>query len=316
MTLRFLSQRVISLIPLLFLLILIVFVMVQLAPGDPAAIAAGPDASPEAVEQVRRSLGLDGSFLDRLVSYISGAVRGDLGTSYVSKESVTDIISRRLPRTLSLVVLAMIVSVVASIPLGIIAALNKGSWLDRGITGLAVFLLAVPPFVFAAILVGWFALGGLRIFPPTGYMPMSEGFGEWFKYAALPALAIATISLAELTRMMRGSLVDTLEEDYIRTANAKGLNRLRIVGKHAMKNAAIPFITILGLQVGRIIGAAVIVEAIFNIRGFGQLGVEAVLQRDMPILQGVVLVSGLIVIITNLAVDISYGFLNPRTRTQ
>jgi peptide/nickel transport system permease protein len=312
--LRYLAGRLLTVLPLLLLLTVVVFLLVEIAPGDPAAIIAGPEAPHETVEAIRRELGLDQPLVQRYLSYIGHVVTGDLGTSYLTDEPVTTVIGRALPRTASIAALAVLISVLLSIPLGIIAALNRNRLADRMVTGGAVFLLAVPPFVLAAFLINWFALSGARIFPPTGYAPLSDGFGEWLRHATLPAIAIATISLAELTRLARGSLVDALEEDYVRTARAKGLNRRWIVGKHAAKNAAIPYVTILGLNIGRIIGAAVIVEAIFNIHGFGQLGVDSVVGRDLPTMQGVVLISGVIVLTMNLLVDVSYGYFNPRTR--
>ncbi|MEO3822722.1 ABC transporter permease [Actinomadura sp. B10D3] len=314
--LRFLGTRVISVVPLLFLLTLLVFALVQIAPGDPAATIAGPDASPEAVAAIREDLGLDRSPLVQYGDYLANLFQGDLGTSYSTNELVLDRVLDRLPRTASIAALAILFSVVISIPVAVVAALKRNTWIDRLITSTSVVMLALPPFVLAAMLIAWFSLGGLRILPPGGYAELSEaGFAEWLRFAVLPAIAISSISVAELARLGRGSLIDALEEDYIRTARAKGLAGRLVVGKHAAKNAAIPYVTILGLQVGRIVGAAVIVEAIFNVGGFGQLGVEAVLTRDLPTMQGVVLVSGLIVIVMNLVVDVSYGYFNPRMRT-
>ncbi|MFI6315628.1 ABC transporter permease [Nocardia fusca] len=314
--LRFFGTRVVSVAPLLFLLTVVVFALVQIAPGDPAAIIAGPDASAEAVDRIRQDLGLDRPVLVQYIDYVANALQGDLGTSYSTGESVLDRVLTRLPRTASIAALAILISVLLSIPMAVFAALKRNSWIDRMITSTSVVMLALPPFVLAALLIAWFSLGGLQILPPGGYAEMSEeGFAEWLRYAILPAIAISTISIAELARLGRGSLVDILEEDYIRTARAKGLSSWLVVGKHAAKNAAIPYVTILGLQVGRIVGAAVIVEAVFNVQGFGQLGVEAVLTRDLPTMQGVVLISGVFVIVTNLLVDISYGYFNPRTRT-
>ncbi|MBF6472441.1 ABC transporter permease [Nocardia abscessus] len=314
--LRFFGTRVVSVAPLLFLLTVVVFALVQIAPGDPAAIIAGPDASAEAVDRIRQDLGLDRPVLVQYLDYVANALQGDLGTSYSTGESVSDRVLTRLPRTASIAVLAILISVLLSIPMAVFAALKRNCWIDRMITSTSVVMLALPPFVLAALLIAWFSLGGLQILPPGGYAEMSEeGFTEWLRYAILPAIAISTISIAELARLGRGSLVDILEEDYIRTARAKGLSSWLVVGKHAAKNAAIPYVTILGLQVGRIVGAAVIVEAVFNVQGFGQLGVEAVLTRDLPTMQGVVLISGVFVIVTNLLVDISYGYFDPRTRT-
>lgn len=312
--LRFIASRLLTVVPMLLILTVIVFLLVEIAPGDPAAIIAGPDASTEAIEAIRRQLGLDRPMWQQYLSYVWNVLHGDLGTSFATHEPVTDVIARRLPKTLSIGLFAMLMVVILSVPLGILAAVKRDSAYDRLITGSSVFLLAVPPFVLAAILVKWFALGGLQIFPPTGYAPMRGGLGEWLVYATLPAVAVATVSLAELTRQARGSMIEALEQDYIRTARAKGLSKMALVCKHAAKNASVPYVTMLGLNVGRVVGAAVIIEAIFNIQGFGQLGVTAVIDRDIPTMQGVVLVSGVIVLVVTLLVDISYGYLNPRIR--
>lgn len=312
--LRFIGRRLLTVAPLVVLLTMVAFALIEMTPGDPALIIAGPDASADAVEHIRRDLGLDQSVIRRYLDYVGSAARGDLGTSYTTGETVTDLIARRLPRTATIAMYALIISVVVSIPLGVIAALRRNRLADRLVTAVAVFLLAVPAFVLAAFLVSFFSLGGLRWFPPTGYVAPGDGLWEWFRHATLPAIAIGTTTVAELTRLARGSLIDAMEEDYVRTARAKGIGERLVVGKHAAKNAAIPFVTILGLNAGRIIGTAVIVEQIFNIRGFGSLGVEAVINRDVPTIQGVVLVSGLIVLTTNFMVDVSYGYFNPRVR--
>ncbi|WP_181779581.1 ABC transporter permease [Pseudonocardia pini] len=314
--LRFVGTRLITVVPLLLLLMLLVFGLVQIAPGDPAAIIAGPDASAQAVAAIRTELGLDRPVWEQFVSYLGNVLHGDLGTSYTTREPVTEVIARALPRTVTVAAFAMLLAVLVSLPLGVLAAMRRNGPVDRGLTGASVVLMAVPPFVLAALLVNYFALGGLQIFPPTGYAPLTDGLGAWLEFATLPAIAIATISLAELTRQARGSLIDALEEDYVRTARAKGLGRFWTVGKHAAKNAAVPYVTVLGLNVGRIVGAAVIVEAMFNIQGFGQLGVDAVLTRDLPTMQGVVLVSGVIVLVVNLLVDVSYGYFNPKVRAR
>jgi len=312
---KFVAGRVLTMAPLLALLTIVVFLLVQIAPGDPATIIAGPDASPGTIERIRTENGLDLPVYQQYFEYVGRLLKGDLGTSYSTNEPVWDVIARRLPRTASVAALAILFSVLLSIPMGVLAALRRNTWVDRVLTGTSVVMLALPSFIVAAILVNYLALGGLQIYPSGGYAELrTAGFSEWLRYATLPAIAIGTVSVAELTRLARGSLVDVMEEDYIRTAKAKGLSSWLVVGKHAAKNAAIPYVTILGLQIGRIVGAAVIIEAVFNLQGFGQLGVNAVLSRDLPTMQGVVLVGGVLVLVMNLLVDISYGYLNPRTR--
>ncbi|MFC9838799.1 ABC transporter permease [Rhodococcus sp. NPDC127530] len=313
---RFAVQRILLVVPLLLILTLLVFLLVRASPGDPAATIAGPDATAESIAEIRTDLGLDRPLPVQYISYVTDLAKGDLGTSFTTRQPVTEMIGERLPRTLSIALLAMLLSIGLSIPLGVFAASRPGSRLDRAITAGSALAIAIPPFVFAAVLILLLALGSGALFPPGGYAPMSMGFGEWLRYATLPALALALVGLAELTRVLRSSMVEAFEQDYIRTARAKGLGRSVIVLKHAGKNAASVYLTVLGLQIGRVLGAAVIIEAMFNINGFSQLGYEAVLNRDLPTLQGVVLVSGAVVLLVNLAVDLSYGIVNPRIRAK
>ena len=314
--LRFVTKRLLALVPLLLLLTVVAFALVQLAPGDPARIILGPDASPAAVERLRAELGLDRPLLIQYVSYLADVARFDFGVSPVTGEDVTTLVARRLARTATIGAYALVLTTLLSIPLGTIAAVWRNRWPDRVTTGGAILLMAVPSFVLAALLVSYLAVGGPGWFPPTGYVAPTEDLAGWLHHATLPAIAIATAPLAELVRQARGSMIDALEEDYVRTARAKGLSPLSVVAKHAAKNASVPYVTILGLNAGRVLGMTVIVEQIFNIRGFGLLGVETVLQRDFPTLQAVVLVSGVVMLVANLAVDLSYGFLNPKVRTR
>ena len=312
--LRLLARRLITTIPALLGVMLVALLLVELMPGDPAAIMAGEDATPEAVAAVRADLNLDASLFERFASYVQGVLHGDLGRSPGSGTPVWDRISAALPVTLSIGLVAMVLAVLIAIPAGTLAALRRGGLVDRAVTAVAAVIQAVPPFVVGLALIIFFAVqrGWL---PTGGYAPLGEGVGTWLRHLLLPGLALALLAAAELARQTRGSMVDTFEQDYIRAVRAKGLRERRVIGKHAAKNAATPVVTVLGLQVGHILGSAVVIELIFGMNGFGSLAMNAVLTRDIVLIQGVVLVSGIGVLVANVAVDIAYGYLNPKVRT-
>jgi peptide/nickel transport system permease protein len=313
--LRFVAQRLLTVIPLIVLVMLAVFILVDLAPGDAATVIAGDTASPERIAQIRADLGLDRPWWHRFADFLGGLVHGDLGTSPISNQSVTESVTQRLPITASLLVLATLFAVLIGCVAGTVAALHRNGIVDRVVNGAAALLMALPGFVVGIILVLSFALE-FPLFPATGYATIGEGMSTWLYYMTLPALALSGVPAAQIARQTRGALIDALEEDYIRTARAKGLRARWVLGKHAAKNAAVPVITILGVLVGALIGGAVIIERVFAIPGLGSLSVEAVLNRDLPTLQGVVLVSAVAVIFLNLLVDISYGYFNPQVRAR
>jgi peptide/nickel transport system permease protein len=311
--LKLVARRVLTAVPTLLGVILVAMLLLELMPGDPAAIMAGDNATPEAVEAIRRDLDLDEPVWERFGGYVWNVARGDLGRSPGSSIAIWDRISEALPVTLSLALVAMAMAVVIGGSAGAVAALQRGRWPDRAVTAAASVMQAVPAFVVGLGLVIAFAVER-SWFPASGYQPLAEGVGEWLRYLFLPSLALALSSAAELARQTRGALVDTLEQDFIRANRAKGLSERWVVGKHAAKNAATPVVTVAGLQVARILGGAIVVEQIFGMHGFGSLAVNAVLTRDMVLIQGVVLVSAVGVLITNLFVDLSYGYLNPKVR--
>jgi peptide/nickel transport system permease protein len=311
--LKLVAHRVLTAVPTLLGVILVAMLLLELMPGDPAAIMAGDNATPEAVDTIRADLELDEPVWERFGGYVWDVVRGDLGESPGSSVPIWDRISEALPVTLSLALVAMAMAVVIGGTAGAVAALRRGRWADRAVTAAASVMQAVPAFVVGLGLV--IALAVERSwFPATGYQPLAAGVGEWLRYLVLPALALALSSAAELARQTRGALVDTLEQDFIRASRAKGLSERWVVGKHAVKNAASPVVTVAGLQVARILGGAVVVEQIFGMHGFGSLAVNAVLTRDMVLIQGIVLVSAVGVLIANLVVDLSYGYLDPKVR--
>jgi peptide/nickel transport system permease protein len=312
---RFVAWRVLGMVPIILLVTLVSFLLLELVPGDPARVVAGDLATPEQVEATRVSLGLDRNVVVRYLAYLGSVVTGSFGQSVVMQpgRGAMDLILQALPVTLSLTVVSLVIAVVVAVPLGVAAALRRGSWVDQVLNGLTSLSLALPPFVIGPLLVTVLAVT-YNLFPAVGYQPLSAGFPVWFAYIFLPALAIAVNPIAEIGRQVRGSLVDVLDQSYIRTANAKGLTTTRVVGKHAIKNAAIPAVTVLGLQVTRVIGGTVVVEIIFAMPGIGALAVNSVLSHDFPVVQALVLFSALAVLATNLLVDLTYGYFDPRLR--
>jgi peptide/nickel transport system permease protein len=305
------GKRLMLAVPILFVVTLLTFLLIDLSPGDPAAVLAGESATQERVDEVRAQLGLDQSLWERLASYYGAIVQGDLGTSLFSGQSVVGAIAESLPITISLTVVAFLMIFIIAIPLGTVAALRRDGFADRAVSALASFFIGIPPFVAGLILVLVFALA-LRAFPATGYAPLSDGLNVWLTHLMLPALALALPSAAEVARQLRGALVDVLEQDFIRTQRAKGLSPLLVVGKHGLKNAGPPVLTVLGLQLGRMLGGTVIVEMVFAMPGFGMLIYNSVLQHDLPVIQGVVLISALAVIVVNIFTDVLETVINPR----
>ena len=314
--LKLVTSRILASVPLLLLVAFLSFVLLELANRgtDPAARIAGDGASPEQIETIRQNLNLDSPMIVRYAEWVGHAVTGDLGKSLYSGQAVTDAIMERIWITGSLALWAIILTIVIGIPLGVWAAVRQGSLVDRAVTTVAALLMSVPPFVLGLLLVITFAITRAWL-PATGYVTIAEGgIVEWSRHLILPALALAAVSAAELARQTRGSIVDALNKDYVRTSRAKGLSGRSVLWKHTMKNAAVSIVTVLGMQMGRILGGAVTVEFVFAISGLGMLGYTAVVQRDLPMVQGVVIISALVGLICNLLVDMSYGYLNPKIR--
>ncbi|MGF7124817.1 ABC transporter permease [Rhodococcus sp. BE178] len=311
--LTLIAKRIASAIPMLLFVSFFVYALVDLVPGDAATALAGDNASAEQIEQTRQALGLDQPLIVRYLDWLGGALTGDLGTSLYSTQSVVQIIAERLPVTLSLTFVTMLIVVAVGLPAGIAAAVRPNSWLDRGLTVLSSVAIAVPPFIVALALVIPLAILS-PIFPATGYAMLTDGAGAWLQHLILPAIAIAAISAAELARQTRASLVDVLGRDFIRTARAKGLLQKAIIGKHGLKNAGVPIITVLGLQVSRVLAGAVTVEFVFALPGLGTLAVSSVFSRDVPVILGIVMVCAVFIVVINVIVDATYGYLNPRVR--
>ncbi|OUZ11661.1 hypothetical protein BHE97_03895 [Aeromicrobium sp. PE09-221] len=309
--LRVVGTSVLSAIPTLILATLIVFLLQRLIPGDPAVAIAGDYATPENLARIREDLGLDGSLVTQYLTWISGALTGDLGTSYQTGESISALIMQRLPLTLILMVFALIVAIAIGLPLGVMSAQKVDTSFDRFLTTSATFGIAIPNFWLGMMLIIVFALN-LGWFPGPGGASLSEDPVEALRGLVLPAIALGLVGGAEICRQVRSAMVESLSTDYVRTHRAKGLPTVSIVWKHALKNSSLPFATILGIQVSRLIGSAVVVEAVFGLSGIGSLAVEATNQRDYGVIQAVVFVAAMIILLTNLIVDVSYRLLDPR----
>jgi peptide/nickel transport system permease protein len=306
-------RRILATIPVMAIVALFVFSLLYIAPGDPAAVIAGDQASPEDVEKIRRSLGLDRPFLVRFSEWSGQILRGDLGTSMFTGLPVTTLIGQRLEPTLSLMVITLVLSVAIAVPMGVAAAWKAGSWLDRALMGFAVLGFSVPVFVVGYVLAYVFALE-LDWFPVQGYTPLSRGIGPWLMNLVLPAIALGCVYIALIARITRASMLEVLQQDYIRTARAKGLGQGWILFVHALKNAAVPIVTVIGIGVALLIGGAVVTESVFAIPGLGRLTVDAILRRDYPLIQGIVLLFSFVYVLVNLAVDLVYTMLDPRIR--
>jgi peptide/nickel transport system permease protein len=291
----------------------IVFSLLFLAPGDPAAVLAGDQAGPEDIARIRASLGLDQPFLTQFTLWIGGVLQGDLGNSVFSGRPVLDLIVQRLEPTLALTVLALVLTVLIALPMGVFAAWRAGSAIDRVTMGFAVLGFSVPVFVLGYLLIAAFSVTA-GAFPIQGYRPLGQGIGPFLHHLALPAIALALVNSALVARTTRAAMLEILGQDYIRTAHAKGLAPRQVLIGHALPNAAIPIVTILGISLASLIGGVVVTETVFNIPGIGRLTVDAILRRDYPVIQGVILLSSAVYVLINLLVDLSYGWFDPRIR--
>jgi peptide/nickel transport system permease protein len=306
-------RRIIATIPVMAVVALFVFSLLYIAPGDPAAVIAGDQASPADVERIRQSLGLDRPFLVRFGEWVWQILHGDLGTSIFTNLPVTTMIQQRFEPTLSLMVVTLCLAIAIAIPIGVLAAWKAGTWIDRAIMAFAVFGFSVPVFVIGYLLAFVFALE-LEWLPVQGYTPLSQGLGPWFQNLILPSTALGCVYIALLARTTRAAMLEVLQQDYIRTARAKGIGQSDILYVHALKNASVPIVTVIGIGIALLIGGAVVTESVFAIPGLGRLTVDAILRRDYPLIQGLVLLFSFIYVLVNLAIDLLYTFLDPRIR--
>ncbi|MCB9452756.1 MAG: ABC transporter permease [Anaerolineaceae bacterium] len=285
--------------------------IVQLIPGDPARVSLGPQATDELVAQRRINMGLDRPVLEQYLSWVTHAVQGDLGRSLISGQSVSELVTQRLPTTLQLAGLAIIIGMLIAFPLGIISAMRPNSLFDVFASILSQLGIAVPDFWMAILLVLLFS-STLDLLPPSGYVPINVDFGEWLSHMILPALTAGLISASIQTRFIRSAMLEVLSQSYIRTARAKGLSEAVVIRRHALRNALITIVTVVGLQVAALLSAVVVIEIVFNLPGLGRLVLESVLDRDYTQLQGAVFVMAFLVTLVNLGVDMLYFVLDPR----
>ena len=311
--LRFLTRRLLATIPVLLIVAVLVFLMLRLTPGDPAAVLAGDAATTEQIALIRQGLGLDRSVPEQFAIWIGQMLSGDLGQSFYYKMNVTTLIGQRIEPTVSLALVTISIAILVAVPLGVIAAWRFGGWLDRGLMAFSVLGFSIPIFVLAYLLI-WLVSLKLGWLPVQGYKRINDGLGPWLYHLILPSVTLSVIYIALIARVTRASVLETLGEDYIRTARAKGLPEVRVLMKHALTNAAVPIITVIGIGIALLIGGVVVTESVYAIPGLGRLTVDAVLARDFPTIQGVILLFSFVYVMINLAVDLSYVFFDPRIR--
>jgi peptide/nickel transport system permease protein len=309
----YILRRILATVPVMAIVALFVFSLLYIAPGDPAAVIAGDQASPADVERIRQSLGLDRPFLVQFGSWLWHILHGDLGTSIFTNLPVSSLIAQRIEPTLSLMAITLVLTIVLAVPLGVVAAWKAGSWVDRTIMTFAVFGFSLPVFVVGYVLAYVFALE-FEWLPVQGYTPLSQGVWPWLENLILPAVALGCVYIALIARITRASMLEVLQQDYIRTARAKGMGQRSVLFIHALKNAAVPIVTVIGLGIALLIGGAVVTVSVFAIPGLGRLTVDAILRRDYPVIQGIVLLFSFLYVLINLLVDVTYTLVDPRIR--
>jgi peptide/nickel transport system permease protein len=311
--LGYLLRRVLAAIPVMGVVALVVFLLLRLTPGDPAAVLAGDNATTAQLERIRASLGLNEPLYIQFFTWLNRLLHGDLGVSLISNVPVLKMIGQRVEPSISIALSTIILSVVIAVPLGVIAAWKQGTWIDRFVMGLSVLGFSVPVFVIGYVLIQVFAID-LRWLPVQGFKSIFDGFGPFFQRLVLPTLSLSFIYVALIARMTRASMLDVLGEDYVRTARAKGIGEIAVLFRHALRNAAVPVITVIGTGFALLISGVVVTESVFNIPGIGRLTVDAVLARDYPVIQAMILLTSLIYVTINLLIDVAYTLLDPRIR--
>ena len=309
----YIVRRVLATIPVMAVVALFVFSLLHLSPGDPAAIIAGDTATAADIARIREKLGLDQPLYIQFATWIWALLHGDLGISIFTNLPVSKLVAQRVEPTISLTISTLIISVMAAIPMGVLAAWKAGSWIDRMVMIFAVIGFSVPVFVLAYVLIYVFAIA-TDLLPVQGFVSIRDGPGPFLSHIVMPSLALAMVYTALIARITRASMLDVLAQDYIRTAQAKGLANDKVLIRHALKNAAVPIVTIVGIGVALLISGVVVTETVFAIPGLGRLTVDAILRRDYPIIQGIILIFSAAYVLINLLVDLSYTFLDPRIR--
>ena len=309
----FLVKRIAATIPVRLIVAVLVFLLLRLTPGDPAAIMAGDAASTENIARIREDLGLSKPLIVQFGIWFGQLLQGNLGQSYFYKMQVSTLIGQRIEPTLALSFFTIVIAVLVAVPLGVLAAWKQGGWLDRALMGFSVMGFSIPVFVLGYLLI-WLVSLKLGWLPVQGYERLSGGFGPFIRHLILPSITLSVIYIALIARVTRASVQEVLSEDYIRTARAKGLPEARVLIGHALANAAVPIITVIGIGIALLIGGVVVTESVYGIPGLGRLTVDAVLARDFPTIQGVILFFSFVYVLINLAVDVSYLFFDPRIR--
>ena len=312
--LGYMLRRVLAIIPVMLFVAIFVFLLLRLTPGDRAAIIAGDAATPAQLERIREAMGLNDPLHLQFIRWAGNLLRGDLGTSLISNTSVTTMIGQRIWPTINIALLTMFISVLLAVPMGVIAAWRHRTFIDYTVMSFSVLGFSVPVFVIGYIFILAFAIN-LGWFPVQGYSaPSTHGFGGFLHRAMLPAFTLATIYVALIARMTRASMLEVLGEDYIRTARAKGVRERGVLFRHALRNAAVPIMTVIGTGFALLISGVVVTESVFNIPGIGRLTVDAILARDYPVIQAMILLTAGIYVVVNLIIDLSYSFFDPRIR--
>jgi peptide/nickel transport system permease protein len=310
---NYISKRLIATIPVMAVVAVFVFSMLRLSSADPAAIIAGDNATSEQIAEIRGKLGLDKPVVTQFGLWLAQIFTGNFGESFFFKKQVSELILDRLEPTLSLALCTIVLSVLVAVPLGVLAAYRSGTWLDRIVMAFSTLGFSVPVFVIGYLLIFLFSIE-LNWLPVQGYQRLAEGFWGWLQRLVLPSIALSVVYCALIARITRTSVQEVLGEDYIRTARAKGLLNRVVLMRHALRNAAVPIITVIGLGIALLIGGVVVTESVFSIPGLGRLTVDAVLARDYPTVQALVLLFSLVSVLINLLVDLSYTLLDPRIR--
>jgi len=309
----YVTKRILATMPVMGVVAVIVFLLLRLSPGDPAAIIAGDDATSEDIAKIREHLGLDRPLLTQFVRWLGQLATGDFGNSIYLERPVLGLIMERVEPTLALSVTTIIFAVVLAVPIGVLAAWRAGTWIDQTIMALSVLAFSVPVFLIGYGLVIGFSLT-LELLPVQGFVSLAEDPGAFFRHLVLPTVALGLVYTALIARITRATMLETLNEDFIRTARAKGLGEPRVLILHALKNASVPIVTTIGTGLALLIGGVVVTESVFAVPGIGRLTIDAVMQRDYPVIQGVILVVAGVYVLVNLLIDLTYSLLDPRIR--
>lgn len=309
----YILHRILAAVPVVAFVMIFVFSLLYITPGDPAAILAGDQATQEEIEEIREELGLNRSFPVRFVEWSVGIMHGDFGKSIFTQLPVSEMMLQRVEPTLSLMVVTLVIAISVAVPLGVLAAWKHGSLLDRGIMLFAVLGFSVPVFVIGYLL-AWFLALKLGWFPVQGYTPFAEGLWPWLHNLLLPATTLATFYIAIIARITRATMLEVLQQDYIRTARGKGVSEKTVLFVHALRNASVPIITVIGIGIALMISGAVVIESVFALPGLGRLTVDSILRRDYPVIQAIILVFSFVYVLINLLIDLSYTFVDPRIR--